>query len=97
MAPVRGQAITVYRQQRVDSVWTLGGPESIGGRTIKRDTVNVSHDISLVRAMAAKANVVVDIQVARVKLTDQATSIATQILDRIPSRTSVWLKWPGAR
>lgn len=68
----------------VEVIWTAGQVAPSGAVTTIDNTVVVMPTFHQVRALAAKANVVVDLQVTGYDLTDEATTIATRILDRIP-------------
>jgi hypothetical protein len=74
-------------QEHRYSLWALGEPVESGGVTTIRDVNGQNRTVATaVRAVAAKANVAVDIQVVvSGELSDEAaTTIATRILDRIP-------------
>lgn len=64
--------------------WTLGDPAESGGMATVRNTAILQPDLALERVLAAKSNVVVDLQVLGMNLGDEATVIAKRILDRIP-------------
>lgn len=64
--------------------WTVGEPVQVGGMTLFRNTLHVQPDRPDDRVLAAKSNVVVDLVAFKVGLGDQATTIASRILQRIP-------------
>lgn len=64
--------------------WTVGDPTESGGMTTIRNTAVLHQDLGLVRTLAAKSNIVVDLQVLALNLGDEPTVIAKRILDRIP-------------
>jgi hypothetical protein len=64
--------------------WTVAEPVQVGGMTLFRNTLHVEQDRPDDRVLAAKANVVVDLVAFKVGLGDQATTIASRILQRIP-------------
>jgi hypothetical protein len=63
--------------------WTVGEPVPVGGMTLFRNTLP-QPDRPDDRVLAAKSNVVVDLVAYKVGLGDEATTIATRILRRIP-------------
>ncbi len=64
--------------------WTVAEPVQVGGMTLFHNTLHVEEDRPDDRVLAVKANVVVDLVAFKVGLQDQATTIATRILQRIP-------------
>ena len=52
--------------------------------TLVRNTLHVQPDRPDDRVLAAKSNVVVDLVAFKIGLGDEATTIATRILQRIP-------------
>jgi hypothetical protein len=64
--------------------WTIGDPTESGGVTTIRNTAVLKQELGLQRVLAAKSNVVVDLQVLGVNLNDEATTIAKRILARVP-------------
>jgi eukaryotic-like serine/threonine-protein kinase len=71
-------------QQKQKSAWTLGAPEDAGGGVTSLQNTNPGSPVSVTRAIAAKNNVLVDVQIMGSNLADQNVSIAKRILDRIP-------------
>ncbi|MGH3970444.1 MAG: sensor domain-containing protein [Mycobacterium sp.] len=64
--------------------WTLGNPSQSGSVTTVISTNNVRSNFIDARALAAKANVVVDLYVNGFDVTDdEITTIANRILDRV--------------
>lgn len=85
-----------YTHGGVSGIYTVGTPVESGGVTTLRSTLdNVldngrpvdvhSVNASAVRALAAKANVVVDLAIIGRDLGDEATTMASRIVDKIPS------------
>lgn len=64
--------------------WSVGEPVQVGGMTLFRNTLHVQPDRPDDRVLAAKSNVVVDLVAFKIGLGDEATTIATRILQRIP-------------
>ncbi|ORV09855.1 sensor domain-containing protein [Mycobacterium celatum] len=64
--------------------WALGDPAESGGVATIRNTAVRQQSLGLERVLAAKSNVVVDLQVLGMNLSDEATLIAKRILERIP-------------
>lgn len=64
--------------------WVVGDPAESGGLVTVRNTAALSPDLAVVRSMAAKSNVVVDLQIMGIRMGDVAPEIAKRILDRIP-------------
>ena len=64
--------------------WTVAEPVQVGGMTLFHNVLHVEEDRFDDRVLAVKANVVVDLMAFKVGLQAQATTIASQILQRIP-------------
>ena len=64
--------------------WTVAEPVQVGGMTLFHNTLHVEEDRPDDRVLAVKANVVIDLVAFKVGLQNQATTIATRILQRIP-------------
>ncbi|WP_210115440.1 sensor domain-containing protein [Mycobacterium sp. DL99] len=66
--------------------FTLGGPEDGGPGITGLRSANQGPQgtVWMVRAIGAKANVLVDVQILGVGLTDEANRVVRQIFDRIP-------------
>ncbi|WP_082951181.1 sensor domain-containing protein [Mycobacterium mantenii] len=90
-----GKQLT-YSHGGVSGIYTVGTPVQTGPVTSVRSTLGTVHDngratdvgsqhTSALRALAAKANVVVDVDVIGRDLGDDATAIVRGILGRIPS------------
>lgn len=90
-----GKQLT-YSHAGIAGVYTIGQPVQAGPVTSIRSTLGTVHDngrstdvgkqnTSALRAVAAKANVVVDVDVIGRDLGDDATAIASAILGHIPS------------
>ncbi|MGV0677058.1 MULTISPECIES: sensor domain-containing protein [Mycolicibacterium] len=62
----------------------LGGPEDQQDGIIALRSSNQGSESWMLRAIGAKANVVVDVHVLGVGLTDEAVTVVKRILDRIP-------------
>ena len=78
-----GKRITANTAQGSVS-WTVAEPVQVGGMTLFHNTLHVEADRPDDRILAVKANVVVDLVAFKVGLQDQATTIATRVLQRIP-------------
>ncbi|ORA98054.1 hypothetical protein BST30_26290 [Mycobacterium mantenii] len=90
-----GKQLT-YSHGGVSGIYTIGTPVQTGPVTSVGSTLGIVHDngrttdvgsqhTSALRALAAKANVVVDVDVIGRDLGDDATTIVQDILGRIPS------------
>ncbi|WP_202915160.1 MULTISPECIES: sensor domain-containing protein [unclassified Mycolicibacterium] len=64
--------------------FVLGGPEEKDGGIIALRSSNQGSESWMLRAIGAKANVLVDVQVLGVGVTDEAVTVVKRILDRIP-------------
>jgi hypothetical protein len=64
--------------------WTLGEPVDAGGGVTSLRNVNPDSPVTVTRAIAAKNNVLVDIQIMGSGLAEQNVTIANRILERIP-------------
>jgi hypothetical protein len=71
--------------QGQQSQWTLGEPIDAGGGVTSLRNVNDNSPVTVTRAIAAKNNVLVDVQIMGSALTEQNVAIARRILERIPS------------
>lgn len=65
--------------------WTLGEPVDAGGGVTSLRNVNPDSPVTVTRAIAAKNNVLVDVQIMGSALAEQNVTIARRILERIPS------------
>ncbi len=70
--------------QGQQSEWTLGQPIDAGGGVTSLRNVNDNSPVTVTRAIAAKNNVLVDVQIMGSALTEQNITIAKRILERIP-------------
>lgn len=70
--------------QGQQSQWTLGQPVDAGGGVTSLRNVNDNSPVTVTRAIAAKNNVLVDVQIMGSGLTEQNITIANRILERIP-------------
>jgi hypothetical protein len=70
--------------QGQQSEWTLGRPVDAGGGVTSLRNVNDNSPVAVTRAIAAKNNVLVDVQIMGSGLTEQNITIAKRILERIP-------------
>jgi hypothetical protein len=64
--------------------WTLGEPIDAGGGITSLRNVNPDSPVTVTRAIAAKNNVLVDVQIMGSGLAEQNITIAKRILERIP-------------
>ncbi len=64
--------------------WTLGAPVDAGGGITSLRNVNDNSPVTVTRAIAAKNNVLVDVQIMGSGLAEQNVTIAKKILERIP-------------
>ena len=64
--------------------WTLGEPVDAGGGITSLRNVNPDSPVTVTRAIAAKNNVLVDVQIMGSNLAEQNVTIAQRILERIP-------------
>ncbi|MEV0672495.1 sensor domain-containing protein [Mycobacterium sp. NPDC050441] len=64
--------------------FVLGGPEEKDGGIIALRSSNQGSQSWMLRAIGAKANVLVDVQLLGVGVTDEAVTAVQRILDRIP-------------
>jgi hypothetical protein len=70
--------------QGQQSEWTLGQPVDAGGGVTSLRNVNGNSPVTVTRAIAAKNNVLVDVQIMGSGLAEQNITIANRILERIP-------------
>jgi hypothetical protein len=70
--------------QGQQSEWTLGQPVDAGGGVTSLRNVNDNSPVTVTRAVAAKNNVLVDVQIMGSGLAEQNITIANRILERIP-------------
>jgi hypothetical protein len=49
-----------------------------------RNTAVLSSDLAMVRVVAAKSSVIVDLQIEGIRMGDEPTTIARRILARVP-------------
>lgn len=73
-----------FVSQGQQSQWTLGQPVDAGGGVTSLRNVNDNSPVTVTRAIAAKNNVLVDVQIMGSGLTEQNITIANRILERIP-------------
>ena len=64
--------------------FTLGEPVDAGGGVTSLRNVNPDSPVTVTRAIAAKNNVLVDVQIMGSNLAEQNVTIAKRILERIP-------------
>ncbi|WP_454792034.1 sensor domain-containing protein [Mycolicibacterium lutetiense] len=64
--------------------FVLGGPEEKGGGILALRSSNQGSESWMLRAIGAKANVLVDVNVLGVGVTDEAVTVVNRIFDRIP-------------
>lgn len=64
--------------------FVLGGPEDKEGGIIALRSSNQGSESWMLRAVGAKANVLVDMHVVGIGLTDEAVTVVNRIFDRIP-------------
>ncbi|MDO3239940.1 sensor domain-containing protein [Mycolicibacterium fortuitum] len=62
----------------------LGGPEETAGGIVALRSSNQGSEVWMLRAIGVKANVLVDIHIMGLGLTDEAVTVVQRILDRIP-------------
>ncbi len=74
-----------FISQGQQSQWTLGQPVDAGGGVTSLRNVNPNSPVTVTRAIAAKNNVLVDVQIMGSALAEQNVTIAKRILERIPS------------
>jgi hypothetical protein len=73
-----------FVSQGQQSEWTLGEPVDAGGGITSLRNVNGDSPVTVTRAIAAKNNVLVDVQIMGSALAEQNVTIARRILERIP-------------
>ena len=70
--------------QGQQAAFTLGEPVDAGGGVTSLRNVNDNSPVTVTRAIAAKNNVLVDVQIMGSNLAEQNVTIAKRILERIP-------------
>jgi hypothetical protein len=70
--------------QGQQAAFTLGEPVDAGGGVTSLRNVNPDSPVAVTRAIAAKNNVLVDVQIMGSDLAEQNITIAQRILERIP-------------
>ena len=73
-----------FISQGQQAEWTLGEPVDAGGGITALRNVNPDSPVTVTRAIAAKNNVLVDVQIMGSELAEQNVTIARRILERIP-------------
>ncbi len=73
-----------FISQGQQAQWTLGEPVDAGGGVTSLRNVNPDSPVTITRAIAAKNNVLVDVQIMGSGLAEQNVTLARSILDRIP-------------
>jgi hypothetical protein len=71
--------------QGQQAAFTLGEPVDAGGGVTSLRNVNDNSPVSVTRAIAAKNNVLVDVQIMGSNLAEQNVTIANRILEKIPN------------
>ncbi|MFV8173160.1 sensor domain-containing protein [Mycolicibacterium peregrinum] len=79
-----GKTFTWTVQDGQYTHFILGGPEEKAGGIVALRSSNQGSKSWMLRAIGAKANVLVDVHVLGVGLTDEAVTVVQRILDRIP-------------
>jgi hypothetical protein len=74
-----------FISQGQQAEFTLGEPIDAGGGVTSLRNVNPNSPVTVTRAIAAKNNVLVDVQIMGSGLAEQNVTIAKRILERIPS------------
>lgn len=72
-------------QQGQQAAFTLGEPIDAGGGVTSLRNVNDNSPVTVTRAIAAKNNVLVDVQLMGSNLAEQNVTIANRILEKIPN------------
>lgn len=71
--------------QGQQAAFTLGEPVDAGGGVTSLRNVNDNSPVAVTRAIAAKNNVLVDVQIMGSNLAEQNVTIANRILEKIPN------------
>lgn len=79
-----GKTLTWTIEDGRSTKFVLGGPEETAGGIVALRSSNQGSEMWMQRAIGVKANVLVDIHIMGLGLTDEAVTVVQRILDRIP-------------